>query len=271
MNPNKVKMVADNDNHYVMHDGRSEFKVPKAGLSKDLHAKILKMADGGSVPDISSEPLSNFSLPSTGFDPQNNILSKNQPREPLTAEEKAAVFPTINKSQPVSNFTLPDAGFDPASNVATDRADKQAALNASTLGEKPGEAKKKPQPRVEPGATKEAAPATSGRKGLGAGHPETAPESDAQKALKEKARIKELEVEETANLQQKAIDHMGMLDNENQRNAIHAHQQGQALIAKHTAAVDDMAKINTTVDPDRYWASRSTEDFVYSGRCSWWN
>ncbi len=272
MNPNKVKMVADNDNHYVMHDGKSEFKVPKAGLSKDLHAKILKMAAGGVIHAADGvqipEANGSFNTPQAlslpqGFDPENSINSKNPPRAPLTDEEKAAAFPAIQSGQPVSNFSLPaSSGFDPSSNVATDNAAHKAALAASSLGEKPGE-KKKPQARVEPGTGKEDGK-TQPRKFGSAPQQEASPDTEAMKALKEKALFEEAKMGATADLQQKAIDHMAILDNENQRNAIDAHQQGQALIAKHTAAVDDMAKINTTIDPDRFWASRSTPQKILS-------
>ncbi len=270
MNPSKVKMVADNDNHYVMHDGRSEFKVPKAGLSKDLHAKILKMADGGQVP---SEVNASFATPGAaptlslpqGFDPENNIHFKNTPQAALTEEEKAAAFPASVSTQPVSSFSLPaSSGFDPSSNIATDNAAHKKALEASSLGESAAAEKKKPSARVEPGAGKESPKQAHGRSSGAGSRPETVPESDMQKALKEKMLFKEAEMGATADIQQKAIDHMAMLDSQNQRNAAHAQQQGQALIAKHQAAVDDMAKINTTVDPDRFWASRSTPQKILS-------
>jgi hypothetical protein len=45
----KAKMMAEHPTHYVMSDGAVQFKVPKFGLSEDMHAKIRGMADGGEV------------------------------------------------------------------------------------------------------------------------------------------------------------------------------------------------------------------------------
>jgi hypothetical protein len=47
-------------------------------------------------------------------------------------------------------------------------------------------------------------------------------------------------------------------DMERQQRTNAAHQQTQEILARHRAAVDEMKNVNTTVDPGRYWASKST-------------
>lgn len=49
MNLSRVRLLADNGDHYVLHDGAAEFRVPKSGLSEAMHAKIRGMAKGGAV------------------------------------------------------------------------------------------------------------------------------------------------------------------------------------------------------------------------------
>lgn len=67
---------------------------------------------------------------------------------------------------------------------------------------------------------------------------------------------------ETARQQARVLDaqHQEMERIEGQRRARtdKAMQETQAAMSNHQAAVDEMKNINTTVDPGRYWATRST-------------
>jgi hypothetical protein len=45
----KPRMLEENGDHFRMHDGKAEFRVPKFGLSPEMHTKIRGMADGGAA------------------------------------------------------------------------------------------------------------------------------------------------------------------------------------------------------------------------------
>lgn len=49
MNLSRVRLLADNGDHYVLHDGAAEFRVAKSGLSDAMHEKIQGFAKGGKV------------------------------------------------------------------------------------------------------------------------------------------------------------------------------------------------------------------------------
>jgi hypothetical protein len=47
MNLSRVRLLADKGDHYLLHDGAAEFRVPKNGLSKEMHERIQSFAGGG--------------------------------------------------------------------------------------------------------------------------------------------------------------------------------------------------------------------------------
>lgn len=55
-----------------------------------------------------------------------------------------------------------------------------------------------------------------------------------------------------------AQDQQRAIETERQRAFAAAKEHSDAVLAKHAAAVDEMARVDTSVDPGRYWASRST-------------
>jgi hypothetical protein len=49
VNLSRVRLLADKGDHYLLHDGAAEFRVPKNGLSKEMHERIQSFASGGQV------------------------------------------------------------------------------------------------------------------------------------------------------------------------------------------------------------------------------
>ncbi len=127
---------------------------------------------------------------------------------------------------------------------------------ASHVTEAPKEAPvAKPTFRAPPEVTPKA-PARSGAS-MGA-KPQPAQYSPEQQAAMAEGKAKEAEAAQTAK-EHGAYAAQLMADQlETKRIADEAHARGQEILAKHQRAQDDMARIDTSVDPGRFWATRST-------------
>lgn len=271
MNPSKVQMVAEKPSHYEMHDGKSPFKVPKAGLSDDMHAKIKamapkKMAEGGGV-DALPERVDSGPIPVTteggpvapvnsqGFSPEVAALIG----QAQGAIDSAAAHPVRTVAAQVPGVQQAVA-FDKANQDALQKqAEARAAIPA---GVKPGRA-----PEAEEGtkATAPAAPAIQLTPTTPAWNPgvdrsvgEMAQATKDEQAAAEAKGSAEAEMarnQAAAFAEQQKVLQASALEQkaQNQR----AHDSAQAAMAKVQAAREEMAKVDTTVDPGRYWASKS--------------
>ncbi len=129
-----------------------------------------------------------------------------------------------------------------------------AAPSVATEADEPAAAA--PPPRAPPPTSKHA-PAKAGGS-LAAHQAAPAAVPPEQQAAIDLGKAREAEAAQTAK-EHGAYASQMMADNlETQRIAAEAHAQGQAILAKHQAVQDEMARVTGNVDPDRYWASRST-------------
>lgn len=269
MNPSKVKMVEDAPNHYLMHDGSSPFKVPKKGLSDDMHAKIKAMApkkmfEGGAA-----------ALPARADSGPVPVTTEGMPAAPVNAQgfspEVAALIGqaqgTIDNAaaHPIQTIAAQVPGAQQA--IAFDKANQDALLKQSEAraaipaGVKPGRAPEaddeaKAAPAVPAIQLPAAAPAWNPGVDRSVGEMAQATKDEQAAAEAKGSAEAELARNQAAAFaeQQKVLQASALEQKaQNQR----AHDSAQAAMAKVQAARDEIAKIDTTVDPGRYWASKS--------------
>lgn len=284
----KTKMIKELPEHYVMHDGKDTFRVAKDGLSDVLHAKIRKMAEpikaaeGVQVPGYGFQPTE---PPDTN--PSPLLSSQPEPLGPDTAVYAPALIPPIPPYvQPLTREQelLATPGFDkeayenakkgkfpaggPEAYFAMHQrageidAEKIAKDKAKALGiHSPEETPKGEAPEVPPPAPTVLPPI--GGPGVGPALRINSSESDAayaaQKAA-ERAR-QSVEAEGARNLAAAEGEHQKQLAAnalEQKEMAQRARAESQTMLAKIQQSSDEMAKLDMTVDPGRFWASRTT-------------
>lgn len=269
MNPSRVKMLEEHDSHFVCHDGKASFRVPKKGLSEALHEKIRKMAAGGTVDELPPREGADVGTPMP-------LLASYQPPPQMGPEYRPALIP----AEPVSLAMEDQPGFDKAAYENAKRGkfpaggpeayqqtrmraadlDKEAEHKAAieALGIRPAETK----PAVPVQTSVQAPPARS----TGARGPESAPGLAEETAgLAEKmAGATALQSAEAQQARAKAAA-LGAAQTQLEHDAVdqrtraaNADLAGKAALAKVNAAIDDAKSIDTTVDPGRFWASRTT-------------
>ena len=292
-----TKMLAEHSDHFEMTDGKSPFKVPKAGLSEKLQDKIRgmcepeKMAGGGPVA---------------------------RPAPMLLDEHYGQVHPTMVKASPYT-FTealpqemtvLPDNGppRDAMGNVKPEWIAAGYGDAPAYEGSQDVFAEKRPPVNIDTATPSEAAarPSTSkydpsvrvadmGIKGLrerGAGpapvsdEPITAPptaakpkmlgsgnlnpgKSDIEAGYKMGVRGAEDEADAGIKLAEAEANKVAAYGRqleinqiEQQEWAAKAAAKSQEDLGKLAASEEEMKQINTTVDPGRFWASKSTGDKI---------
>lgn len=94
-------------------------------------------------------------------------------------------------------------------------------------------------------------PGSPGNADIRAGVTEQRTGLDAEAAVKQEQAVASVNAMDAA---QKQVQANAL---EAKQRQVAAQEQVQAMMAKHQSAVDEMKNINTTVDPGRYWASRS--------------
>ncbi len=259
MNLSKVKLLKEHETHYVCHDGTAEFRVPKQGLSEAMHGRIRGMADGGTIDQLPPRQGPDVGTPEYGMPQQ----------VPIQSQPDAGVLDL--QSAPVPNEQLRKEE-DFAANVArlegeTKRRDQlvtegnhvqpaAAPLKSLSLAEAHPQERKEAPPAATP------APARGGALAAPAVVPGAAEEDAAnrQKELAAQAQYSaeaQLAREEAAAIgaHQTQLEHDAL---EARQRADRADAEGRAAVSKVQAASDDAKSIDTTVDPGRYWASRST-------------
>lgn len=260
----KPQLVEDNDTHYVMHDGKSKFRVPKAGLSDEMHGKIRamapkKMAEGGllaagpgpfDAPD--TRPVS---APGSGpFEsPTDYAVRIAPPAKPAPIEAAPAVEPS-----PVEKkdwFAKPDAklGSEPTPTGPGMLARPDAQPTPQSW---------EAQQAAKIGFADDEAPKPAPKKGGGGGVTPSQPFSGLADKEKEAAasgleadlakndRIAAVQADLASKIQANAID-----QNEARARAAQNAKDGMQEIYKTR---DALKNLDMTVDPGRFWASRST-------------
>jgi len=255
MNPDRVKLVGEDDKFYTLNDGKAQFRVPKKGLSDHMHVKIRglapKMADGGEAV-LSNEELAEkypgfvASVPpgETEFTVANKLgiplniekpeLIGNRVEEPegrktgLAHEQLAAIaLPPVPTQAPVP--VEPPAVVAPAPTVPVDMNMVRKAISAN--------------PRKSVATT---APSIL--------------DSTAQAELegkRQEAGVQAKMGEELQNIElgrQRALEkHMA----EQQKLWTDSQAETRAAIEQHKQLSDKMASESVEIDPGRFWSSRS--------------
>lgn len=259
----KPQLVEDNDTHYVMHDGKSRFRVPKAGLSDEMHGKIRalapkKMAEGGAVPGPFESPeefaarTAPAGLPwvAPGVEMGGQRLENGQPVVASTAPPVAPVEAAPSPLEKQDWYSKPDAAPSPMAPVAQPKAVETApqsweAQQAAKIGFADDETPK-PTPKKSGGA-----PAVPARPMADAfAEEKKALEAETGAKMAQNDATAAVQADLAAKLQANAID-------QNEVRA-RAAQHAEASMAEVQRARDGIKKLDMTVDPGRFWASRST-------------
>lgn len=251
MNP---KMVGEDEQSFTMSDGQSPFRVPKAGLSESLQAKIRSMADVGvSMPEAipptpapvaspgGGGPLGNISAPP---DVQAAVISGGENLRRLDTPgadpAKAALDAGYSTSAPAPRL-LGQGGLPPGVRLE----ESVAPVSATQLPP--------PPPVAAPVPVRSGPPAAlPGMSSIRSG---IAEQQDANAAL---GAAKAEEGRATA-------DALSSVQRQLEANALEdkarieaADARVSSVMAQYKAAQDEMRNVSTTVDPGRYWATRST-------------
>lgn len=259
----KAKMIEEHPTHYVVDAGQGAFRVAKKGLSDALHAKIRKMADGGTVDalperrgsapvvlDQNGQPIPSFGVPQVpAFSNAPDAGTMDlRPPTPTPFEENVARLEGETKRRDA----LVTAGTKPAPQLPPL---KSLSLTSDV---KPPT---KPNPDDQPSPVAPL-PVRSGGASLAvpsAANPELdAATADAIAAERAKSSA---EAEGARNL--------AAAEGENQKRIAQNHLEQTQMLQEARAKSDaDMAAIkeastrmaneDATVDPGRFWASRST-------------
>ncbi len=275
MNPSKVKMVEDNDNHYIMHDGKSPFKVPKTGLSDEMHQKIKSMAvkkfdDGGMV---STEPNASFApTPQASFQPAPQAPMDDEDRR--QADYRARDAAALAKYRAQGGFDegayeKAKAGEFPKGGAATYDNEKRA--NVKTDDTMAHEAASKAlgiAPLRETGDGEEQAMAQAAPlpRRNAAGRENWRPDDSetnnivklGDAAAREKFDAESAQARQVAKMQGEQIEDMKRRAHDDETARLAGSAKSDEAMRKIQDANDEMSRIDTTVDPGRFWATRST-------------
>lgn len=267
----KPMMISEDEKAYTIQDKAGQFKVPKGGLSKDMHAKIrglaaTKMFDGGQAvppPEFSFDP---SQMPQQFYTPPSNqpmvLAPPVVPAQPL-GQSRAPYAPS-----PPEEYKPSDEGLDVNAKVAEIIADKDKTL-IDRKKQAELEAKHWP-PAVTTSIDYEGLPTVpakqqAGSRGGGYSIPNDGSGDEQRRAIEEqKSLIRGAGEIEAEAAKAKA----GVFDAQLRENQIHAlreqEMQQRAKLAAGDAmkrikvAQDDLAKADTSIDTGRYWASRGT-------------
>lgn len=267
-----MKLVSEDDRSYVLNDGSKDFRVPKAGLSGALSTKIRGYATGGTVPWLSGR------IPGLSPVLQAQIESASEVAAPALAPalpNRGPVDPTllVGGNAPPYRFTgdggtkLVDAyknAPEPRDPLMDEirRGDDSAAAqkgSAAALGVRP-----RAETPVAPVAPQQPAP-PGPPVAKGGGGPSYPGLKEQLGGLEEQKGAAVLSSMAEADKGRQIADALSAQEQQMRANALEdkariesANARALDLMAQHKAAQDDMRNIDTTVDPGRFWASRST-------------
>lgn len=292
MNPSKVRMLSEDEKSYEMHDGQSPFRVPKAGLSEGLHQKIRAMARGGAVHAANgammSDPAQMASLPLQSFSTQPAVDPQVAAQQALEAE-RAKAYPWLSDPKRMAELeadqgraaaTFDNAAAHPLSTIDSGIGDlipgynnvRAANNELQTSLRKSGEALAARPPTVAPGPKPDekagvpppevAPPSVMQAPRIGGGDGSAKERNQAYEDEKAAAMAVGSAKEEAARQEARALgaktQEMQLIqlkENDLQQRSM---ADADARMAKVQQARDEMAKLDTTIDPGRFWANQST-------------
>lgn len=280
-------MVNEADGYFEMSDGRSPFKVPKKGLSEALQNKIRamgpqkqKMADGGNVlasfPDrMGSGPVvyDAYGVPlaaPVGPAAPDGGINLNPPTaqrpdagmaQPQMVEPPAFdINARVDELQKIPSLSSRAAGdADEAKRAEAYSTAQAPAREASNLGIRPkGAASIAPPPAPLP-------PSPAAKSVVRGGGAPMAGLSDIRGGTEVQKGAAVQGANAAAEQGRQAADELSAYGRQLETNMIADKQRAEAastraaaMMADYKSAQDEMRNINTTVDPGRFWASRST-------------
>lgn len=278
MDMRKVRLVSEDEKSYTMHDGTSEFRVAKNGLSDSMHQRIKGYSDGGGVEDVF--PARMDSGPVTyEWDPvtkQPFPVVAGEVAAPVAPESGTATMPfTMATGEPIVVPSPAEATREAPMRLETREAPVKAMQwrdedidrermafqkTKADLGIVPeGATPTAPAAAPPPAAAPVAPPRprvpgapSPGTKDIAAGFERQMAGVDAEAAAKQAQAVATVNALDAAQKQAQA----NAIDAKKRTDA--ARQQSQAQMEQLTAAQNEMKNISTTVDPGRFWASRST-------------
>lgn len=252
--------------HFVVNDGKSSFRVPKAGLSEGMLNKIRaygqKMAEGGGVEYVA--PDAGVVMPDGGTQtdpahgPSMPVQTPMGPRIEPSGSVTEDGWPIDPRNLPVSPITFTGAG--PLADLAKLGVTK--GDNTLPSGVKPRGVV--PQALVQPNK-QEGKPPPPAKSGGGIQLPAdastaefNASQNDERAAIAAgtEAAVARAKAEADAlvahgqTLKQAALEEKALRER--------AKSQADQAMSRVKAAQDEMARVNTKVDPGRFMASRGT-------------
>lgn len=273
MNISKVKMVKEHDTHYEMHDGQAAFRVPKQGLSEELHGRIRKMAGGGSVLSVDDV------IP--GTPPAEQLAESLQrpyaqsipapvdyrvPVPPGEDPELRKLLETPEKDlHPGARGIFERVSNRPEDDVETQnlKADTDQAMAAKAGAEQLGIRKKGDTTTAEPAPPEPAAKPVAAAPARPAGPlPGVTDEVNAvdeeRAAIEKKGQLEAETARQTAAALAEGNQVLQRHELAQREMQARAKATAEDLMRKHDAATTALQNQDTTVDPGRMWATRST-------------
>lgn len=251
----KAKMIEEHPTHFLMHDGTASFRVAKKG-SEPLHDKIRAlgqgMAEGGGVEvpvdaGVAPAPTASFVPTDGGVGPP--IINGVVPQSGAggSGSDSGAAAWAANSAPlapaPASNWTPPlSRGMEGGKEITHWTGPKEEKKSG-----KPAESSRaqppKPESRPVPAHAATAKPQGPSRE---------------ETAVSQISAAKEQEARDQVKALGAASDEMHAHQLQQKRDVDEADRYGKDILAKHQSVLDDMARQDSSVDPGRFWASRST-------------
>lgn len=272
MNLSKVRLLKEHDGHYELHDGSASFRVAKAGLSERTHAQIRKMAAGGEVNTDDYLPeRRGGAAPVFTFDPnQQEVIPSAAPS--FTGADLGLQSAPAASSVALPSAVAPGPSFPPGVKLApkpekvlepTGESSDGKPLMRETTGyvERPlpaGLRLKSDATTPEPAAKPSAQTPGQGGGALPGVTDEQRAVDEERAAIEAKGRIEAETAKQTAAALAEGDKVLQAHELAQKEMATRARLTSEDLMRKHDAAQTALLNQDTTVDPGRFWASRST-------------
>lgn len=294
MNLSKVQLLGEQEGHYELTDGKAPFRVPKKGLSEAMHEKIRclapKMAAGGaalSVDELSGATPEQIAAAmagaSTALPPESlsrpwaQSIPSEEPVPAIAAQPSLDAPPTedprltqLKQLGKTALDNLANASHqDPFVQIRNDGTDKAMAEKAARP---PSLRLKSDTPKAEPAPSQAAAPiAPPAPRGGGASSAPMPGIAEVQQgteqeraALEVKGQLEADQARATAAALAEGDKILQQHELQQKELTVRAQATAADMMRKFDAAQNELRNIDTTVDPGRYWASRSTSGKIAS-------
>lgn len=220
---------------------------------------IPRYADGGAI-DPRWLNLPGGAAPTQSLPPATDP-SAEQAAEPLASlPQNRYPPPAGSSSAPAMTPVEQQVSERMAHPVTLDQEQAEKALRARADREASGiEPETAPDTAVKPSSIAQPAAKPVARVGAPADKPiDTSAFDSEAEAIRQQGAFKEQQARSEANALSAYHDELSRHAADQQDQLKRAHEDASALMGRYNTAVDEMKRIDTSVDPGRFWASRST-------------